>query len=127
MIAVIYCRKSNSQDVADEVKSVTRQEQHARDYAHKKGWSVDDRFVFVDDGISSVEFANRPGFVRLMNAVDERPSARGGSVSIIGRLCRRVRVRPIRELPDRRRLGTHYRIGSDSHGQLTLTSGHPTR
>ena len=30
--------------------------------------------MFVDDGISGAEFANRPGFLRLMNAVKPRPS-----------------------------------------------------
>ena len=41
-------------------------------YAARKGWTVDDRFVFVDDGISGAEFANRPGFLRLMNALKPR-------------------------------------------------------
>jgi DNA invertase Pin-like site-specific DNA recombinase len=30
---------------------------------------VDDRFIFVDDGISGAEFSNRPGFLRLMDAL----------------------------------------------------------
>ena len=29
--------------------------------------------VFVDDGISGAEFANRPGFLRVMNALKPRP------------------------------------------------------
>jgi hypothetical protein len=53
-------------------KSVARQVGHARDYASRKGWTVDDASVFVDDGISGAEFANRPGFLRLMNAVKPR-------------------------------------------------------
>ena len=32
-----------------------------------------DEHVFVDDGISGAEFANRPGFVRLMAALKPRP------------------------------------------------------
>ena len=35
-----------------------------------------DDHVYVDDGISGAEFANRPGFLRLMNAL--KPS---GAVS----------------------------------------------
>ena len=74
MIAAIYARKSTEQNgVADEAKSVTRQIEHARAYALKKGWQVADEFVFVDDGISGAEFANRPGFVRLMNALKPKP------------------------------------------------------
>jgi len=74
-VAAIYARKSTSQDaIADEAKSVTRQIEHSRDYAHRKGWTVDESLIFVDDGISGAEFANRPGFVRLMNALKPRPS-----------------------------------------------------
>jgi len=74
MIAAIYARKSTDQSgVADEAKSVRRQIDHSRDYAQRKGWTVDESLIFVDDGISGAEFANRPGFVRLMNALKPRP------------------------------------------------------
>ena len=73
MIAAIYARKSTEQNgVADEQKSVARQIDHARQYAAKKGWIVADEHVYVDDGISGAEFANRPGFLRLMNALKPR-------------------------------------------------------
>src|SRR5215468_8056617 len=73
MIAAIYARKSTEQNgVADEQKSVARQVEHARDYARRNGWTVDDAHVYVDDGISGAEFANRPGFLRLMNALKPR-------------------------------------------------------
>ena len=42
-------------------------------YAARKGWTVADEHVYVDDGISGAEFANRPGFLRLMNALKPRP------------------------------------------------------
>ena len=75
MIAAIYARKSTDQaGVADDQKSVARQIEHARAYAIAKGWRVDEQFVFVDDGISGAEFANRPGFLRLMNALKLRNS-----------------------------------------------------
>src|SRR5687767_5888385 len=73
MIAAIYARKSTEQLVADEQKSVARQVDHARQYAARKGWTVDEACIFVDDGISGAEFARRPGFVRLMNALKPRP------------------------------------------------------
>jgi DNA invertase Pin-like site-specific DNA recombinase len=64
MIAAIYPRKSTEQlGVTDEQESVTRQVEHERVYALRKGWTLDDACVFVDDGISGAEFANRPGFV----------------------------------------------------------------
>ena len=72
--AAIYARKSTEQTgVADEQKSVARQVEHARQYATLKGWTVDESAIFVDDGISGAEFAGRPGFVRLMNALKPRP------------------------------------------------------
>jgi site-specific DNA recombinase len=75
MIAAIYARKSTEQTgVADDQKSVTRQVEHARAYAQGKGWRVDEAAVFVDDGISGAEFATRPGFLRLMNALKSRPA-----------------------------------------------------
>src|SRR5215216_4945649 len=72
-ISAIYARKSTEQSLADDQKSVTRQIAHARAYATRKGWTVDEACIFVDDGISGAEFSKRPGFVRLMNALKPRP------------------------------------------------------
>jgi DNA invertase Pin-like site-specific DNA recombinase len=70
MIAAVFARKSTDQSrVSDDQKSVARQIEHARQYAEKKGWTVVDDYVFADDWISGAEFANRPGFLRLMNAL----------------------------------------------------------
>jgi DNA invertase Pin-like site-specific DNA recombinase len=74
MIAAVYCRKSTDQSgVSDDQKSVTRQVEHAPQYASRKGWAIDEASIFVDDGISGAEFANRPGFLRLMNGLKPRP------------------------------------------------------
>ena len=74
MIAAIYARKSTDQsDVSEKQKSVERQIEHARGYAVSKGWTVADDCVFIDDGVSGAEFARRPGFLRLMNALKPRP------------------------------------------------------
>jgi site-specific DNA recombinase len=73
MNAAIYARKSTDQSgISDEQRSVARQVEHARAYATRKGWRVLDEHVYVDDGISGAEFANRPGFLRLMNALKPR-------------------------------------------------------
>jgi len=63
MFAAIYARKSTEQvvGVADDQKSVARQIEHSRAFAATKGWTVDEAHVYVDDGISGAEFANRPG------------------------------------------------------------------
>jgi site-specific DNA recombinase len=74
MIAAIYARKSTDQfGVAEEHRSVSRQMEMARTYASTKGWQILEDSVFVDDGISGAEFANRPGFLRLMNSLKPRP------------------------------------------------------
>ena len=73
MIAAIYARKSTVQEVADTEKSTARQIEHAKAYAKRKGWTVDDRYIYVDDGISGAEFANRPAFLRLMAAATQKP------------------------------------------------------
>ena len=73
MIAAIYARKSTEQaNVPDDQKSVARQVEHARACAQRKGWTVDDAYVFVDDGISGAEFDKRPRFQRLMGALKPR-------------------------------------------------------
>jgi DNA invertase Pin-like site-specific DNA recombinase len=75
VIVAVYARKSTEQNgVADDQKSIARQIDHARQYAEGKGWTVDEASIFVDDGISGAEFANRPGFLRLMNALKPKPT-----------------------------------------------------
>ena len=77
MIAAVYARKSTEQNgVSDQARSVTQQVEHARAYAQRKGWTVSDEYVFADDGFSGAEFAKRPGFPRLMNAL--KPKAAFG-------------------------------------------------
>src|SRR5687768_456284 len=91
MITAIYARKSTEQNgVADEQKSITRQVEHARAYAVGKGWTVDEASVFTDDGISGAEFANRPGFLRLMNALKPRPPFQILVISEMSRLGREM-------------------------------------
>jgi DNA invertase Pin-like site-specific DNA recombinase len=70
MIAAIYARKSTDQNgVSDDQRSVAWQIEHGKAYAVRKGWTVCDEHVYVDDGVSGAEFTNRPGFVRLMAAL----------------------------------------------------------
>jgi site-specific DNA recombinase len=73
MLAGCYARKSTDQNLPSAEKSVTRQIEHATAYAAKKGWTVDPAHVYSDDGISGAEFVERPGFLRLMNALKPKP------------------------------------------------------
>jgi DNA invertase Pin-like site-specific DNA recombinase len=49
---------------------------------------VADEHVYIDDGISGAEFANRPGFLRLMNAHKPRPPFQVLVMSDLDRLGR---------------------------------------
>lgn len=74
MLAAIYARKSTEQrGLNEEEKSVTRQIEHAKAYALKKGWTVSEDHIYSDDGISGAEFVKRPGFIRLMRALKPTP------------------------------------------------------
>jgi len=54
MTAAIDARKSTDQSgISDEQRSVARQVEHARAYAHGNGWRVLDDHVYVDDGIAA--------------------------------------------------------------------------
>ena len=56
-------------------ESVERQIAHARAYAARRGWSVADAHVYLDDGISGAEFGDRrPGLARLLNALRPQPA-----------------------------------------------------
>jgi DNA invertase Pin-like site-specific DNA recombinase len=89
MIAAIYARKSSDQSaIAEEARSVSRQVEHAREYAARKGWTVDDAAIYVDDGVSGAEFANRPGYVRLLNTLKPRAPFNVLIVSELSRLGR---------------------------------------
>jgi DNA invertase Pin-like site-specific DNA recombinase len=70
MIAAIYARKSNQQDVADELKSVAQQAALARRFAESRGWTV--ARIFEDDAISGA-IEDRPGVVALRAALAEKP------------------------------------------------------
>ena len=89
MIAAIYARKSPVQNgVAEVTTSVTRQVEHARAYAGRKGWTVADDQIYLDDRISGAEFENRPGYMRLMNALKPRAPFEVLIVSELSRLGR---------------------------------------
>lgn len=90
MIAAVYARKSTEQSgVSDDQKSVARQIEHARAYAVGKGWTVvGDENTFVDDNAGGAEFASRPGYMRLLNALKPRPPFSVLVVSELSRLGR---------------------------------------
>src|SRR5262245_15085609 len=70
--AAIYTRKSTEQKVAKGAKAVERQEEFARQFAARQGWTVRNEHVFEDDGISGAEFARRPGLQKMLEAASRR-------------------------------------------------------
>jgi Resolvase, N terminal domain len=75
MIAAIYARKSNDQNLPHEEKSVSRQLERARAFAERQGWQVLPEYVYTDDGISGAEFVKRPGFLALGQWRHQAPGA----------------------------------------------------
>ena len=69
MIASIYARVSRKQEDRqpnEESDSPKRQEDGARVFIAAKGWTLDERHVYTDDGVSGALFANRAEFQRMM-------------------------------------------------------------
>ena len=61
VIAAILARKSTDQPgVPDEERSVSRQVEQARAYAARKGWIVDERYIFVDVASAAPSSSSAP-------------------------------------------------------------------
>ena len=73
MKAAIYTRKSNDDDRSEENKSITRQRERAIAYVELKGWTVDPEHIYEDDGVSGAEFGRRPGLLRMLGAITQKP------------------------------------------------------
>src|SRR3954470_14593771 len=74
MIAAIYPRVSKERvGVTEDAKSPTRQVENATAFAIARSWTVPSAHVFIDDGNSGAEFKRRPGFQRLMAALQPKP------------------------------------------------------
>jgi len=70
MRTAVYARKSaDDNERAAQDKSVDRQVAHAREYFGRKGWTVADEHVCIDDGISGAEFKNRPALLKMLALV----------------------------------------------------------
>lgn len=82
----IYARKSNDDDYkCEDNKSITRQIDHCKSYADKKGWIVSEENIFSDDGISGAEFKNRPGLINLRKQMSEYDVIVMSELSRLGR------------------------------------------
>src|SRR5215469_6492510 len=89
MIVAVYARKStDDSDRNAEARSTQRQIDSATAYARAKGWTVDPRYVFVDENTSGAEWMRRPGFNALLAALDPRPPFGVVIVSELSRIGR---------------------------------------
>jgi site-specific DNA recombinase len=89
MIAAVYARKStDDSDRNAEARSTTRQVERATEYAQRKGWTVDPRYIFVDENTSGAEWKQRPGFNALLAALTPRPPFDVVIVSELSRIGR---------------------------------------
>ena len=89
MICAVYARKStDDSDRNEEARSTTRQVERATAYSLAKGWTVDPRYIFVDDAVSGAEWKHRPGFNALLAALVPRPPFAAVIVSELSRIGR---------------------------------------
>lgn len=65
--AAIYARRSTDEH---QEASLDVQREEALRYADAKGWTVDERHIFLEDAVSRAEFKKRPALVAMMNAAD---------------------------------------------------------
>ena len=122
MIAAIYARKSTTQDIAEEAKSVTRQVDGGRAFITTRGWTLDDAHVYTDDGVSGALFANRAEFQRMM-----RDATAGVFEAVVfydlDRFGRNARNR-LDPADAERSVATGRRLSVDALLQRDLTSTH---
>src|SRR5262249_39537741 len=89
MIAAIYARKrTDESDRNEDARSTSRQIERAREYAARKGWAVDEQYVFTDDAVSGAEWQQRHGFNRLVAALDTHAPFQVLIVSELSRIGR---------------------------------------
>ena len=68
-IAILYERLSRDDDTDSESNSIKNQKIILEDYAVKNG--MNDFIHITDDGISGLRFEDRPGYVQMMEAVED--------------------------------------------------------
>ena len=89
MLCGIYARKSgDDSDKNEEARSTTRQIERATAYAQSTGWTVDLRYVYVDDAVSGAEWKHRPGWNALIATLEPRPPFGVVVVSELSRIGR---------------------------------------
>jgi len=69
VFAAAYIRKSNDQqDRTEDIKSVATQKDLVAAFVASRGWTLDEKYIFTDDGITGALFAERPGLQALLAA-----------------------------------------------------------
>jgi site-specific DNA recombinase len=75
IVAGAYLRKSNDEaDKAADAKSISVQRALVEPFAVARGWTLDDRFIFTDDGVTGATY-DRPGLQALLALVATKPAA----------------------------------------------------
>src|SRR2546428_8926226 len=75
MIAAAYLRKSNDEgSKATDMKSVQLQHDEIEAFARDRRWTLDARYVFVDDGVSGATWGKaRVGLRTLLDCLEPSP------------------------------------------------------
>jgi DNA invertase Pin-like site-specific DNA recombinase len=67
--AAVYARRSTDEHQA---ASLEVQVEEARQYIERKGWSVEERRVYLEDAVARAEFKRRPSLIRMLNDATQR-------------------------------------------------------
>jgi DNA invertase Pin-like site-specific DNA recombinase len=67
MRTAVYARRSTEEH---QEASLDVQLEEARRYIERKGWSVSDEHVFLEDAVSRAEFKKRPALLAMLNAAE---------------------------------------------------------
>jgi site-specific DNA recombinase len=72
----------------EDARSTSRQIERGREYPARKGWAVDESYVFTDEAVSGAEWQHRHGFNRLVTTLDPHPPFQVLIVSELSRIGR---------------------------------------
>jgi site-specific DNA recombinase len=69
MRAAIYARRSTEEH---QEASLEIQISEAKRYIEKRGWTLDEAHIYVDDAVSRAEFQKRRGLPKMLNAAEKK-------------------------------------------------------
>lgn len=118
--AAIYARKSNDDDhKCPDNKSVWRQIERGKEFAARHGWPVSEDNIYVDDGITGVEFNKRDGLSALRRNVGNYDVIIMSELSRLGRDADRTSYEVVSLLEKGKRI-FYYLTGEEEKADTAI-------